>query len=170
MRKVIFICLLVAFAGISNIVFGESLDAMTDKFYGGLTPIIESNMSNPDKCFSEVNRYYANNQPLIEKMRKETSKAMEQIAPMMEKYMDAVGDAMSGKEINTDELQNYAKDVAGQSNKTSAVSSVMKRYTNVLERFIGKYPQVGAKIAMKALEIMPAMDNSLFNSKQWQQK
>jgi hypothetical protein len=162
MGKKFFLCCAVFLLGLGvcGAVYAQSLDAMTNIFYQGLIPIIERNMNNPSQCLSEVDQYYVNNKALIEKIKAKTGEAMKQMAPMMEKYMAAVEDSMSGKQIDEGQFKNFDQSASG----SGSVSPIVRRYTKLIEQFTAKHPRAGGAIAMKAMELLP-MDN-LFNFEQ----
>lgn len=146
-----FILAFLMVAMLSFVCLAEDLSKIIDRFYVGLTDIIESNMDDPDGCVREVETYYQNNQALIAQIREAAEKTMTQAAPMMAKTMDQY-ESMSEEELEAMERKSGGRQEAMAEKGMSAAG---KRYSKALEDFSIKYPQQGMKIAFKAFELMP---------------
>lgn len=144
MNNFLKILLPVFFSGfvMGGIVLAEDsyLQTMTDKFYFGLAKIIEQYENKPEECVMEVNRYYEKNHPLIEQIRKEAQEMLEQTTSATEECSTGNKGNIKSSEQKTEEPE---------------MSIAMKKYSDVLEAFIEKYPNEGVEITMKALLLLP---------------
>tara|TARA_B100000315_G_C14581525_1_gene590738 strand:+ start:3124 stop:3603 length:480 start_codon:yes stop_codon:yes gene_type:complete len=152
MKKLAFVltAIVITSMSFSSVSRAESLVSMTDKFYNALTEIIERNISNPKNCVQKVNSFYKKNKVLIARIRSETEKAMKEMAPLIEKYKNLSNGQMSQAEL--DKLQ--AQMPKGQGSFQD-VSDASQRYGKALQSFTEKHPMDAAKIAMKAMELLP---------------
>ena len=129
---------------LSGIVSAQDLNKITDKFYTGLAEIIERNINNPGECVREVENYYQTHQEEVRQIRQQAEKAMEQIAPQIDKYMS----------MTEEEAAALAeKQKASGNTPESRMSQAGKRYTEALKAFSAKYPKDGMEIAGKAMQL-----------------
>jgi len=128
----------------------EDLKVLTDKFYAGVANIVERNMDNPDKCLSEVYKYYEDHQALVKQIREETEKAFAQIGTTMGEYVNKYAS------MSEEELQALEGKSMQEGHSEPQMSAAAKRYSDALEAFITKYPLHGSKISMKAMELLPS--------------
>lgn len=135
--------------------FAQDLVSLTDKFYDGLSAIIERNMDNPINCLREVDSYYQDNQALIQKIRSETAKAMQKIEPMLQQYMKAVDGAMAASDFDEDGLQELEREMSSYKSQQVPPSAAAERYAKAMEYFSMKHPQYAMTVALKAMELMP---------------
>ncbi|MGR3310395.1 MAG: hypothetical protein ACUZ77_06425 [Candidatus Brocadiales bacterium] len=72
MKKIlkIFIFLYLIISILSCVSQAENINEIMDKFYSDLADIIERNMDNPDRCASETDNYYKENQATVEKIHR----------------------------------------------------------------------------------------------------
>ncbi|MEA3305597.1 MAG: hypothetical protein U9R52_02165 [Candidatus Omnitrophota bacterium] len=126
----------------------EDVNKIMDKFYDGMAGIIERNMDNPDRCVSEVDDYYKENQATVEKVRKLTEKGMKQAMDMMGEY-----ESMSEEELEALERQAMQKGMT-----ESQMPPGLERYTEAMEKLMMKSPQQALKIAMMAMQFMPKIE------------
>ncbi|MFH1593210.1 MAG: hypothetical protein ABID09_00760 [Candidatus Omnitrophota bacterium] len=147
---------------VSSVYGAEDIVALSDKFYGGLASTIERYMDDPDKCVSEVEAYYQNNQALAAKIKEATEKAMAQIAPMMDEYMEmsqkAMDEEMTDEEIMALENKWKAK---GIQQKPRDPSPGMARYSDAMNAFSAKHPFRGMKIAGFAMKLVPGFGQGM---------
>ncbi len=155
MKKIykFFILVFLVISLLVNSSIAEDLKALTDRFYGGVADIVERNMNNPDKCLSEVYKYYEKHQPLVSQIREETKKAFAQMGTTMGEYVNKYA-SMSEEELQALEGKSMQED-----NVEPQMSMAAKRYSETLEAFITKYPLQGLKISMKAMELLPAFNS-----------
>ena len=118
-------------------VYAQNIDNAVDTFYRGLSPIIEGNMNNPERCLAEVNKYYSANKSLIEKVKQETAQAMQNMGPMMSNYMRAIDDAMDGKTVDASQFEDMGR-MAAEKGAKGSVSPTMLRYQSLLQQFTMK--------------------------------
>ena len=123
----------------------QDVSRLADEFYAGLADIIERNMNAPDNCLAEADRFYQTNQDKVLAMRKAAEKAMQQAAPLMEKYM-----SMSEQEAEA--LAN--KQQGGVQGRQSRLSSAAQRYTEAVKNFATKYPMPGMRLATLAMQLV----------------
>ena len=129
-----------AFQALSQAV---DIKALTDGFYGDLAEIIERNMNNPEQCVAEVQNYYNTNQDKVAQIRQESEKAMQQIAPQMEKYMS----------MTEEEAEAMSRSNVGQ--PKPQMSAAGKRYSDAVSTFMAKYPKEGMRIAGFSMTLVP---------------
>jgi len=144
--------------------FSQNLTDSTDKFFNGLSEIIERNMNNPVNCLREVDTYYQTNQALVQKIRSGTAEAMKQIKPMMEEYMSEENASMAASDFNEAGLQELEHKMGSYKSQQPPRSAAAERYAKAMEAFSVKHPQYALKVAMKAMELMPEMDIPLGQS------
>ncbi len=134
------------------VAWAEDTAGLLNRFYAGLSDIIESNMGDPEGCVREVSAYYQNNQALIAQIREVTEKAMSQAAPMMTEMMEQYSS------MSKEELEAMGKRYEGTQGDMSQRGTTFQseRYTKALDTFATKYPQAGMQIGLKALELMPS--------------
>ena len=135
----LFVSLMVGFSNAGDI------QRVTDNFYGGLADIIENNMNDPDACVAGVNDYYASNQAAVQQIREGVRKGMEYAMSQMESYEDMTEEDLA-------RLEEMAEQKGESQNTTSAETT---RYTKTLQSFLMKHPMHGARVAGKAMELMP---------------
>ena len=134
---------------LSSPVVAEEINNMVDDFYNGLAEIIENNMDDPEKGVKEVEGYYQNNQETVMKIRQEAEKAMQQIAPVIDKYMS----------MAEEEAAALAEQQKGRQNtQESRMSPAAKRYSDALKALTLKYPKYAMEIAGKAMRLFPGFD------------
>ena len=139
------LCLVV----LSGIAAAQSLDSLTDEFYGGLADAIEQNMNDPDSCVAAVDNYFAANQDKVAQIRQEAEEAMKAIAPEIDKYMS----------MTEEEAAAMEQKQGMQANKQPKMSAAGQRYNNALKAFSTKYPQYGMKIAGKTMQLVPGFSS-----------
>ena len=135
----------------SNLLWAENLNTMTDGFYNGLGEIIEKNMNAPDRCVSEVNRYYTANHATVEKIREASRKPMMEAMSRMEEEMAKY------KSMSEEELKALEEQSKHRSMKMPKPSPGSARYQKAIAEFSKKYPAQGIKISLKAMELLPQM-------------
>jgi len=147
MRTFVTIMAAVCLLALPAVVRAQDLTTIADSFYAGLADVIERNMDNPEVCVQDVESYYRANQSAVAQMRQAAQKAMEQVAPEIEKYMN----------MTEEDLQALAKKHAesGQAANQPHMSVGAQRYTRALKNFSAQYPQYGMKIATKAMQLAP---------------
>jgi len=146
-------------------VFSADLKALQDKFYTGITDIIERNMEDPQKALKEVDKYFEDNQVLVTQIRSETEKAMAQSVPMMQKMMDQY------KSMSEKELEALEKKSAGMEKRMqSQMSPAMLRYNKAIESFTMKYPQHAMELAGKLMQLMPDFGKQMPMNQGWQRE
>ena len=130
------------------ICFAEDLTKTMDKFYAGVADIIERNMDNPKQCVREVDNYYAKNQATIAQIRKETKKAMEQVAPAMAEFKLMI-------EENAEVAEGLKDTQQRARNRAATQTPGAERYAKAMQSFTMKHLQYGLKIATKAMQLVP---------------
>ena len=140
----------------------SDLRALQDKFYAGITDIVQRNMEDPQQCLGAVDRYFEDNQALVAQIRMETEKAMAQSAPMMQKMIDKY-QSMSEEELQALEKKSAATDQRMQ----SQMSSTMTRYNEVMSAFMERYPKYAMELAGKMMRLMPGFDKQMPMQKGW---
>jgi leucyl aminopeptidase (aminopeptidase T) len=134
---------------LSSMVLAEDINNIIDDFYNGLAEIIERNMEDPERGVKEVEDYYQNNQEAVNKIRQQAEKAMEQIAPQIDKYM-----SMAEEEAAALAEQQKARENTAQ----GQMSRAAQRYTEALKAFTTKYPKYAMEIAGQAMQLFPGFD------------
>ena len=130
-------------------VTAQQINAVADEFYNGLADVIEKNMDAPEDCIREVDNYFAANQDKVELIRREAAKAMEQIAPEIDKYMS----------MTEEEVAAMAQRQGTQANRQiPKMSAAGQPYNQILKAFCSRYPQQGMKIAGKTMQLVPVFN------------
>jgi len=140
----VLLCLAFIMMGLAT---AEDTGKLVDQFYNGLASIIERNMDAPDNCVREVEKYYANNQGVVAKIRKMSEVAMARVSALGDNF-----DSMSDEE-----LEKLEKSVGPLSPSGELVSQGMQRYASALQSFTFKHPQHALKIAGKAIQLLPSV-------------
>ncbi len=136
---------LISFAFFASTAPAENLAALTDKFYGGISDIMEKNMNNPDKCVREIDKYYDDNNATILKIRKLTEENIKKAVEFAKNFKDAP-------------IENYekAKSKAGDFyNENMGPTAGITRYSNAMQEFAMKHPQQAIKIATMGARLVP---------------
>jgi ribosome-binding ATPase YchF (GTP1/OBG family) len=144
----IFVVGFFAFIIFQTISQAKDLRALSDEFYSGLAGIIERNMNNPEQCVAEVQDYYNANQDKVMQIRQESEKALQQIAPQMDKY----------KSMTEEEAEAMSKSSVERAE--SRMSAAGKRYSDAMKAFMVKYPKEGMKIAGFSMALVPTIGMS----------
>ncbi len=132
-------------------VTAQQINSVADEFYNGLADVIEKNMDAPEDCVREVDNYFAANQDKVELIHREAAKAMEQIAPEIDKYMS----------MTEEEAAAMAQKQGTQTNRqTPKMSAAGQRYNEILKAFCSRYPQQGMKIAGKTMQLVPGFNTT----------
>lgn len=153
MRTENIICyLLIAFIAFSlgatlpNAVSGaEDIRAVIDKFYDGLAEIIEHNMNAPEKCLSEVDKYYSKNKEAIKKIRSIAEKSMEEAMAVKDKY-----GPLSEGDIGPIDAMSAQRGIT-----VPGLTAGSTRYIEALRHFTMRYPQYGMKVAGRTTNFLP---------------
>ncbi len=146
-----FMLLCIFLAIFNGIVTAQQINSVTDEFYNGLADVIEKNMDVPEDCIREVDNYFTANQDKVELIRREAAKAMEQIAPEIDKYMS----------MTEEEAAAMAQKQGTQTNRqTPKMSAAGQRYNEILKAFCSRYPQQGMKIAGKTMQLVPGFNTT----------
>ena len=122
----------------------QDINQLTDGFYNGLADIIERNIDNPQECVAEVDNYYQTHQDEVKQIRQQAEKAMEQIAPQIDKYMSMTEEEAAAL---------AAQQKGSESTPESRMSQAAKRYSEAVKAFSAKYPKEGMEIAGKAMQL-----------------
>ena len=149
MKKILkgFIVLLFLVFIVTGLATAEDTGKVIDQFYNGLASIIERNMESPDNCVREVEKYYANNQGVVAKIRKMSEVAMARVSAIGDKF-----DSMSDEE-----LAKLEESVGPLSPSGELISQGMQRYVAALQSFTFKHPQHALKVAGKAIQLLPSV-------------
>lgn len=130
-------------------VTAQQINSVADEFYNGLADVIENNMDAPEDCIREVDNYFAANQDKVELIRREAAKAMEQIAPEIDKYMS----------MTEEEAVAMAQKQGTQANSPAPkMSAAGQRHNEILKAFCSRYPQQGMKVAVKTMQLVPGFN------------
>jgi hypothetical protein len=133
---------------LTGAVIAQQISMVADEFYNGLADVIEQNMNYPDACVTAVDNYFTANQDKVGLIRQETSKAMELIAPQIDKYMS----------MTQEEAAAMKKAQSAQANRpASQMSAAGKRYNDAFKAFMTQYPKQGMKIAGKTMQLVPGL-------------
>ena len=131
---------------LNGVAMAQELNRVTDEFYSGLAGVIERNMNDPESCVREVDNYFEANRDKVELIRKEAAKAMEMIAPEIDKYMS----------MTEEEAAAMAQQQRMQTNRPEPrMSAAAQRYNQVFKAFCSQYPKYGMKIAGKTMQLVP---------------
>ena len=147
MKRIIFLTLsfFVSLFLCIHLFAAENLATLTDKFYGGISDIMEKNMNNPDKCVREIDKYYGDNNTTILKIRKLTEENIKKAVEFAKNFKDAP-------------IENYekAKSKAGDFyNENMGPTAGITRYSNAMQEFAMKHPQQAIKIATMGAKLVP---------------
>lgn len=160
-----FILVLLLVSMLCAVSSAADLRALQDKFYVGITDVMERNMEDPQQCLRAVDKYFEDNQALVAQIRKETEKVMAQSAPMMQKMMDQY-QSMSEEELEA--LEKKSVGIAGMEKRiASQMSPTMTRYNKVMDTFMERYPQYAMELAGKMLRLMPDFNKQMPMQKGW---
>jgi len=139
----------VLFCAVAGLCFAQptgGIQTLADGFYEDLAKIIEANMDDPATCVQKVDAYYREQQQVIQLIRQETQKALEQAAPAMEKMMS----------LSEEELQRLAeKQKQTQGSAQKQMSPAGQHYADALKNFSMRHPKQGMEIGMMALRLVP---------------
>ncbi|MFH1856032.1 MAG: hypothetical protein ABH836_02230 [Candidatus Omnitrophota bacterium] len=151
MRKMRFLVMI--FLGLfilTAVVKAQDLQMLTDDFYMGLAEVIENNMTDAEGCLNDVNNYYEENSFLVEQIKEEAKKTLNETLPLMEEYTEETV-ASNESDLSSVEIEEI------QWNEQSA-SPAMQRYAEALEAFTQKYPKYSFDIGIKAMELFPDIE------------
>ncbi len=134
-----------------GVVTAQQINSVADEFYNGLADVIEKNMDAPEDCIRAVDNYFSANQDKVELIRREAAKAIEQIAPEIDKYMS----------MTEEEAAAMAQQQGTQANRqTPKMSAAGQRYNEVFKAFCSRHPQQGMKMAGKTMQLVPGFNTT----------
>jgi hypothetical protein len=132
---------------LNGVAMAQELNRVTDEFYSGLAGVIERNMHDPESCVREVGNYFEANRDKVEFIRKEAAKAMEMIAPEIDKYMSMTEEEAAAMAQQQERMQANRSE--------PRMSAAAQRYNEVFKAFCSQYPKYGMKIAGKTMQLVP---------------
>ena len=145
-KRSLILCATSLFLALQPPLFAEELGELTDQFYSGLAQVIENNMHAPGEAVRAVDAYYAMHEREAQKIREKMEVPMREASELMDKYQS----------MNAAELEAWKRSESGHVRRRQE-SSAQTLYGEALMAFSERYPIEGAKIASKAMALLPDM-------------
>ncbi|MGD9015263.1 MAG: hypothetical protein PVI33_04495 [Candidatus Omnitrophota bacterium] len=139
-RSIVFFAGLMILCLLSCNVLAEDAKTFMEGFYAELADIIERNMNDPDKCVTEVKRFYEDNQSKLSQF-------------MEEAKIIAASEGTSIEEQARSMTKEEVEEMMQQTG-TNRLFQIMSRFNQVMALFSRNYPQ-------QALEIMESLRHIL---------
>ena len=126
----------------------DDIEAMEDKLYYDIAVILESGISNPERCVAEIDDYFVTNESTIEKIKQSWDEPAVQVDTMVDEF--GLKDRDKIKSIEEEARHNVKK-------RESKITPGFVTYAKALTKFAIKNPNEAKKVSdnVRQLHLYP---------------